>query len=1176
MCRPSPHLTQETPAVVGLTTKHRHPTCTHRTFFTNQKSGAMIAKKSCSPTKYVLTLWLATLGTLLHAQHPERVSPPYTLGLSLGTSYQTSDVRIDKGGLGASLWLGREYTSADAPIGFGLRGRLSYSKSLGLDPFPTRAIAQNEALNGSRALDYLDYPDELNVDQGFVWFNHRTDLAELGAEAVFTLNRLRKNTGFHVALYGGYGIDWYDVRYDQADSRMQPYYEPYATLDPNAPQSRILRTLRSQILDGFYETQADGFEGGMGKLEFMPSAGIELGFQLTPHFALVGGHRMTFSGTDLLDGQQWKDPDNDILHYTSLGLQWRIHPKQREKRPTIEMVMPRTSPWTSPWPETEVRARIRHVSSPAGLSCLLNGYPLPFELYGEQFACRVPLQPGRNELVITATNSRGTARQVVVLFWNAPTGLPLPPTSPPPQIEISAPPYDGYETHTPAFTFEATVRHLRHRRQLELWLNDRPVEDFTFRAGRLSANVELHTGRNTFRLRATNEAGTTEQQISVRYTPSWQPPEVRITRPADEVHYTTASRIRLEADIAHVREKDDIRLAINGRNWPRFSFDGRRLRAEIELPAGSTRVRITAHNEAGKAADEVTIVREDLPAQASQPPRIAFVRPDRPAITHDRPHYQIVAQVDHVRAKAQITLTVNGRPVPSFDWDGHTLRKRIALESGDNIVRITAANADGSEAAEVRIRYLRPQLPVVRITEPANDHTTQTAKLRIQAHIAHVQSKDHISLWVNGQRIPSFQFDPSRQRLTAMVGLREGRNTIRIEATNEAGKASDEVRVVRQQAFPPSVRITWPDEDHYRTRKDRLTAKAALQHVRTRSELDIRLNGQPVPDVQFDAKAGALVVPLQLREGDNLLRIAAHTPGGKASDELVITYTPPRPPAITIETPADGTTVKKATLTLRATTTNVPSQRHLSLKLNGQPVKGFSWNARGIVQASLKLRPGDNTIELSATTRDGHASERVRVRYQPPVAPPVVTFVQPARNGLRTDKPAVDIRATIKHVDSPKAVRLYLNGRNLARFQWDSRTQALMATVPLQEGENQIEVSATNEAGTHTDTRLVIYAPPMPEPQVEKPQIHIESLSQPVTNPMNPDKGQSTLIATITGVRKQKQIQLLVNGKPAAFSFQLKGGKLQATFSLQRGKNTIVLQATNEGGTTRIAREITF
>ncbi|RMD73895.1 MAG: hypothetical protein D6818_04015, partial [Bacteroidetes bacterium] len=975
-------------------------------------------KRNCHPNRYWLALSGLFLSFALFAQPAAKPLPPYVVGLSLGSSYQTSDVRVNNGGFGASIWLGREYAPA-APVGFGLRGRLSYSKSLGLDPFPTTAIGQNEALNGTRELNYLDYPDELNVDKGFVYFNHRTDLAELGAEAVFTLNRLREQTGFHVALYGGYGLDWYNVRYDQADLGGQPYHAAYAGLDANAPKERILNTLRNQILDGDYETAADGFDSGMGKLKFMPSAGIELGFDLTPNFALVGGHRMTFSGTDLLDGQQWEDPDNDILHYTSLGLQWRIQPKHREKRPIIDVVAPSVSPWTSPWPEAEVRARIRHVASPAGVSCTINGYPAPFEFFGEQFVTRVSLQPGRNEVVITATNTRGTAREVVVIMWTPPIGPPVPPAiGYRPEIRFVAPPYDGFETRQAPFTFEAEVQHVRQRRDVRLWFNDHRIDDFRFSGGRLSANVTLREGRNVFRVRATNEAGTTEETISLRYLPEWQLPEVRITLPATDEYHTTESTVRIEAVVAHVSEKEDIRLTVNGRNWPRFSFDGRIVRADINVPAGSTLVRITAHNQAGQASDEVRIVRQDLPAEPARPPRVTFVQPDQPTITHSEPAYTIVAQVDNVRDKDQITLTVNGERVWSYDWDGYTLRKRIVLARGDNVVRIVATNADGTDEAQVRIRYVGgvqlDQKPRVRITAPADGATISQPTLTLEARVDHVTSRQDVEVWRSGQRIHDFRFDAGSGQLEADIQLREGSQTLRVVARNAAGTADDAVTVRYEPVRPPSVEIVEPATSDYTTSLPQTTIEANILGVTTRNQISVRVNGNGRNDFEWDGQR--LLLRLELKQPLTRVRIEAANDAGTDADEVTIRYERQERPTVRITTPADGTTTEADRIRVEATITGVQSKSRVALLVNGQRVPSFQFvPMQQRLTATVALRPGRNTIRIDARNDAGQASDQVQVIREVTPAPTVrITF--PETDHYRTGKDRLTAKATVQHV----------------------------------------------------------------------------------------------------------------------------------------------------------------
>src|SRR5690606_21310619 len=118
-------------------------------------------------------------------------------------------------GYGFGFTLGKNvYYQPGAPLSFDIRGRLLYARSFGLDAVLSYNIDKNSALNGSEDLNYLNYPEATGVTKGFVFQNHRTDLGELGLEAVLTLNKLKENTGIKVSLYGGAGLDYYNVKTD--------------------------------------------------------------------------------------------------------------------------------------------------------------------------------------------------------------------------------------------------------------------------------------------------------------------------------------------------------------------------------------------------------------------------------------------------------------------------------------------------------------------------------------------------------------------------------------------------------------------------------------------------------------------------------------------------------------------------------------------------------------------------------------------------------------------------------------------------------------------------------------------------------------------------------------------------------------------------------------------------
>jgi hypothetical protein len=173
-----------------------------------------------------------------------------------------------------------------------------------------------------------------------VYANHKTNLAEVGMEGVFTLNQLREKTGIGLTLTGGVGLAWYKASIDQRDAAGL-YDVKYESLDEGGSRSYSSAQLDA-FRDGKYETLADGF-GGAGKFGIMPSIGFEFDYNLTPDLAIGLGHRMTFSGTDLLDGQQWTDANNltgnnDILHYTSLGLKYTLGNKQSLKKNKLPVI----------------------------------------------------------------------------------------------------------------------------------------------------------------------------------------------------------------------------------------------------------------------------------------------------------------------------------------------------------------------------------------------------------------------------------------------------------------------------------------------------------------------------------------------------------------------------------------------------------------------------------------------------------------------------------------------------------------------------------------------------------------------------------------------------------------------------------------------------------------------
>ena len=251
----------------------------------------------------ICTVQLSAQQTASHFSARERGW--WTFGLDAGLAYQSSDVRTQFNGWGTGLTLGKNLLYRPGGMfSFDLRGRGLFTRSYGADAVRSYGLEKNAALNGNylASLDYLRDKTAPN-DSSFVYHNYRHSMGELGLEGVLTFNQIRERTGIVFALFGGIGLDFYRSKTDQL-SNDQIYN--YLTISSENSKNIVLADLKD-IRDGIYESPADGFTEGSLKAGLMPGAGIELGYQVAPRFVIGIGHKITFSRTDILDGERWTD-----------------------------------------------------------------------------------------------------------------------------------------------------------------------------------------------------------------------------------------------------------------------------------------------------------------------------------------------------------------------------------------------------------------------------------------------------------------------------------------------------------------------------------------------------------------------------------------------------------------------------------------------------------------------------------------------------------------------------------------------------------------------------------------------------------------------------------------------------------------------------------------------------
>lgn len=950
---------------------------------------------------FLLTMFSGLI--TLQAQHYETSSslqPGYwTFGINAGKSYQSSDVWAQSKGYGMGLTLGKNlYYQPGSLLNFDLRSRLFYGRSFGLDPIRSYQIEHNSALNGAYQLQYLQYPEATGVSKGFVFQNHRTDLAELGLEGVITLNRLREQTGLKISLYGGAGLDWYNVKIDQAGADGQEYYEEYAQLNDRAPTKQVLKNLRSAILDGDYETLADDFDGGLGKMKFMPSVGAEIGFAVTPKFSIDFGHRMTFSGTDLLDGHQWKEDGNDLHHYTYAGLNFNIN-KQEKKYlpPLIQIEQPRNNPFTTRDPNAAIYATIKNVDRASDVDLTINGQPAPFHFEKGRFRGNGLLRPGQNDILISASNIAGTDRKQVLIYLENRVEIPPPPPARyAPVVDITHPASRTIEVETDRTQIEAIVRYVRSDRDIELLVNgNRRAFDFDQHRERLSATVDLWEGENKIIVHAVNADGSDADEVQIIYKRVQNRPMVDITQPNSRFE-TAQPTVHVTATVRFIEHVRDLSMTVNGRHFDQFDYQYDRLTANVRLLEGNNTIRVRAINDAGEASDEVVVFYKKSPVERRLPV-VDIVTPEDHTTVHGKT-IQLIAEIRNVSQSRDITVTLGNRQIQDFSFSQGRMKANLSLIEGDNYIRVKAVNSDGSDEQTVVVRYTAPvshtpKPPVVSIVEPADRSTVSHAQVKFFGKVTQIDRVDQVELTLNGVAVRDFSF--VHGAVSAQLNLGKGSNHIRLRATNSDGSDEKTIAVNYQpKVQKPLVEIGQP-RNNSTVDMNSVELSATVRHINDSRHITVRVNGV-TQAFDFFVKQDLVKGTIQLKKGVNTIEVTAQNEAGAATDKAVVRYelpivvkdektpsdpnpTPAPPkPVITIEgitqPVIDPMNPLRARSFVTAKIEHVNSRQNIESILNGLKVTDFQFDVNsGAFSVTIFLQSGDNLFVLRATNSAGSA-----------------------------------------------------------------------------------------------------------------------------------------------------------------------------------------------------------
>lgn len=1084
-------------------------------------------------------------------------------GLNLGTTWHTTDVKY-KTDWGYGFTLGKSFNyDYGRAISFDIRGRYLYGEWYGQNTSKTDFTMLNNTLSSG----LTNYKDSL----GFSVLNFKTTNYRVALELVLHANAFRDRTGWDFYVFGGLGITGYKSKGDLLDAQGNMYqYDSLPDLSKG--------TLKG-VLDGTYETDLDG--SATSNVEFMPSLGIGIGYQIGKRFSMGLEHKTTFTRADHFDGYNnaTGSRENDLYHYT--GAYLRFHVKSRKttftnndpvdpvKPPKVTFTNPASSGTTVTRPNYTIRALVQDVKGKENINFRQNGVykgEFTYNPTTDRMECPVILQAGQNTFEIIASNAYGSdeARTVLILEQ---------PKQPAPIVNITNPGSNPYSAATRTFDFAASILNLTQVNQASVQVNGASVTNFNFdpRTGQLSLPLNLNLGSNVVTVTGTNETGTDSKTTNIIYDPraNLQAPEVYFIDPARSPYQTSVANYNLRAQVRHITGSADLTFKQNGRVNQNFIYDTQTntFSSQVVLGPGQNVFELIARNSAGEA-DATSILIYDY--AAPKPPVVTITNPNTTPFTTGNNIFPLRARVLNVTSRAQISMNLNGVVQNQFQYEANTMDVSCLLNlvEGNNVLVLTATNSDGSDSKQTHLIYRKPaqeQPPVVNFINPSsNPYQTENPNARLAATVLNVVDKAAIRVNINGTDLSNFTFNASEKFIAFNSSLIEGANIVSVTASNGAGSDSKTTTLIyrKQKAVnPPVISYIDPVENPKTVFNAVYPLRAQVQYVDSKNQIQLRVNGQASTAFNYNEASDVLEFSTGLIPGANIVEIVANNSGGTTSKSTTIIYKKSEPllaPVVQIVTPvANPYTVRSANTTIKATVLNISSEKYIQVYVNNLEVKSFDYQPTShLLSLIMPLNEGNNTIVIRAKNATGQSEDQRTIIYKNDVvvSPPMVSFINPSSSGITVQMNNYSLKASVLNIESEDQIEVKQNGRtiNSSLYNFNRSSRELVFNTGLSLGNNVFTIQGTNSAGTRGATTMIIYK--QNEVPCAKPEIVFAS---PTRSGVEVKEDKGVVKVTTKNLGALDKIKLLINGVQVRGSFNPKSQQFIANVTYALGQNVL-------------------
>ena len=851
----------------------------------------------------------------------------------------------------------------------------------------------------------------------------------------------------------------------------------------------------------------------------------------------VGANVIEVTGTNNVGS----DMENTTINYRKIVPQ---------SPPIVNITYPISDNQVFNTPNVTLVASVLNVSNASSISVWVNGNAtVGFSYNTATKILQLPLNmvEGANTVKITGINNAGSDTDERIIIYTR-SVVPAPPT-----VTYVNPPNTPHLVSVEDFVMTANTTNINSKSQISLLFNGNLVPDaqYTLTANnQIIYNSDLIVGNNIFDITVTNNDGSDDKMAIVTYKKDDAPCIIPTVGYIHPVPYSTVNNpnVTIDAQINNHTVGTTVELLVNGISQGYMLYNaGTSIAAKATtLVEGSNAIQVIVTNNCGTNQATFTLNYVAPEAPCIDPTLSAN---GNTTITTQDDQVSVNAGVSQITTDSEITVTLNGQAI-NFNFDAGTNSisvENATLALGNNTILITATNECGRATLTFHILKEACNPPVISAATPANGTVVPNNTATFTASISNVV-EGNIQLIVNGIS-QAFSYNANTNLLSAGLALNEGANSIKIVAINSCETAESNLTITHTIPCQPiSTSLLQPLATTATVTESSYNVLLHASGSLGASGISATLNGASVP-YTFDAVAGNIsLANLTLVDGSNAIVINLTNDCSSETVTYTVNYDGCVPPTIEIPGINNGAVVNNATIDFAAVILNSNGAGNIQLLLNGQ-VQSFDFDEQNnLLTSQLNLNEGANSIIVTVNGCET-ANSNISVTYEVPCEAITYALMAPSANTQTVVEAGYAISLNIQNIENAQQLSTTLNG-NAIPFNFDVNSHILTITdITLIDGTNTIVVNATNDCSSEAITYSVQYDGCQP------PVITLTS------NPINASTASYSYSAAVTNIASQSEIQVLLNGAPSTFVFDVNTGAINGEVNLIEGLNTIQITA---------------